>query len=252
MKLKQLLLIVLVSSASALASVWTYNRLSPEKNSGVRVPNDSLPVNYARYTGDNVAGTPVDAVDFTKAANTAVPAVVHIKTKIPAKRISNNLGRNRNFGDDWLDQFFNFGPQIQPEQRASGSGVLISDDGYIVTNNHVIADATDIQVTLDDKREFNAKIVGSDPSTDLALSLSFKKPKTFIFYTPGKLNNRRVFSLVARAVSSNVIPFISANFCAVHQTKLGSFCLPRIGIGARYGQSVSTSIRSFLTSLAAS
>lgn len=174
MKLKQLLLIVLVSSASALASVWTYNRLSPEKNSGVRVPNDSLPVNYARYTGDNVAGTPVDAVDFTKAANTAVPAVVHIKTKIPAKRISNNLGRNRNFGDDWLDQFFNFGPQIQPEQRASGSGVLISDDGYIVTNNHVVSDggagvADEIKVTLHNKKEYKAKIIGRDPSSDIAV-----------------------------------------------------------------------------------
>jgi Do/DeqQ family serine protease len=174
MKLKQLLLIVAVSATSAIGSVWTYNKLTNEKTANVHGTNDSLPVNYARYNGDNVAGAPADAIDFTKAASTSVQAVVHIKTKIPAKKVSNNLGRSRSFGDDWLEQFFNFGPQIQPEQRASGSGVLISDDGYIVTNNHVISDggtgvADEIKVTLHNKKEYKAKIIGRDPSSDIAV-----------------------------------------------------------------------------------
>jgi Do/DeqQ family serine protease len=174
MKFKHLLLMIAVSASSALGSVWLNNKLTTQKTAGIQVTNGSLPANYARYSGDNVAGSPAEAIDFTKAASTAVPAVVHIKTKIPARKVSNNLGRSRSFGDDWLDQFFNFGPQIQPEQRASGSGVLISDDGYIVTNNHVISDggtgvADEIKVTLHNKKEYKARIIGRDPSSDIAV-----------------------------------------------------------------------------------
>lgn len=174
MKWKQLLLVVAVSAASAVGSVWTYNKITTKDANGrLQAINGTLPVNYARYMENAAAGTN-DAVDFTKAASTAVPAVVHIKTKIPAKRVSNNLGRNRGtMGDDWFDQFFNF-PQVQPEQRASGSGVIISDDGYIVTNNHVISDggsgvADEITVTLHNKKVYKAKLIGRDPSSDIAV-----------------------------------------------------------------------------------
>src|SRR6478736_1450555 len=130
MKWKQLLLVVAVSATSAVGSVWTYNKFTTKRSAEVAAAEYSkYPANYARYS-DNIAGAPADPIDFTKAASTAVPAVVHIKTKIPAKRVS-NIQRNRNGSiDDWFDQFFQqgFGPQVQPEQRASGSGVLISDD----------------------------------------------------------------------------------------------------------------------------
>lgn len=174
MKWKQLLLIVGVSAASAVGSVWTYGKLTHEKTSFSQSTNGKLPVNYAGFN-ENIAGAPADAIDFTKAANAAVPAVVHIKTKIPARKISNDLPRSRrNNAEDWFEQFFNFGPQIQPEQRASGSGVIISDDGYIVTNNHVISDggngvADEITVTLSSKKVYKAKLVGKDPSSDLAV-----------------------------------------------------------------------------------
>jgi len=178
MKFKQILLVVAVSATSAVGSVWMYNKMnSTQKTAGIQATNGSLPVNYAHYLNDNVAGAPADAIDFTKAAATAVPAVVHIKTKIPAKRVSNNVGRNRNNGtiDDWFnDMFQNFGPQVQPEQRASGSGVLISEDGYLVTNNHVISDggtgiADEITVTLHNKKMYKAKVIGRDPSSDIAV-----------------------------------------------------------------------------------
>lgn len=170
MKWKQLLLIVAVSATSAVGSVWTYNKLSPKETVYAKITNDNLPANYAGFS-DNVAGV-ADPIDFTKAAGAAVPAVVHIKTKIPAKRISNNLGRNNDM-DDIFERFFNF-PQIQPEQRASGSGVLISDDGYIVTNNHVVSDggngvADEITVTLNNKKVYKAKVIGRDPSSDIAV-----------------------------------------------------------------------------------
>jgi serine protease Do len=171
MKWKHLVLVIAVSAVSAVGSVWIYSKYTG-KQVVVTQSEVKLPVNYAGYF-DKAAGS--DVTDFTKAANAAVPAVVHIKTKIAAKKISNELpNRRRGVFDDWFNDFFNFGPQIIPEQRASGSGVIISDDGYIVTNNHVISDggtgvAEEITVTLNNKKSYKARIIGRDPSSDLAV-----------------------------------------------------------------------------------
>ncbi|MFT3948506.1 MAG: trypsin-like peptidase domain-containing protein [Agriterribacter sp.] len=116
-------------------------------------------------------------VDFEKAASSAVPSVVHIKTTTKAKQVSGRGGQDQDpfggmFGDnDMFKRYFGEGMQgmQQPEQRASGSGVIISSDGYIVTNNHVVNGATDISVTLNDRKSYTAKVVGTDPNTDLAL-----------------------------------------------------------------------------------
>ena len=173
MKLKQILLIVGISAVSAVSSVWIYGKITRKQPNFVQSENGNIPANYAGFF-DNAAGAG-EPIDFTKAANAAVPAVVHIKTKIPAKRISNQLPRSRgNSMEDWFNQFFDFGPQIQPEQRASGSGVIISEDGYIITNNHVISDggegvADEITVTLNNKKTYKARVIGKDPSSDIAV-----------------------------------------------------------------------------------
>jgi Do/DeqQ family serine protease len=174
MKWKQILLIVAISSASAVGSVAVYNKLTDRHEIIVGEARDKMPANYAKFFENN--GTAADPIDFTKAAAAAVPAVVHIKTKIPARKITNDLPNNRNSIDDFFDQFFGpgFGPTIIPEQRASGSGVIISDDGYIVTNNHVISDdnggvAQEITVTLHNRKTYKAKVIGRDPSSDIAV-----------------------------------------------------------------------------------
>jgi serine protease Do len=177
MKLKQILLVVAVSVVSAVGSVMVYSTLTQKKPGFTQTTyNGKLPVNYAGFN-DNAAPNG-ELTDFTKAANAAVPAVVHIKTKINAKKISNGLPSQNNSAEDFFDQFFKnpfgFGPQIQPEQRASGSGVIISDDGYIVTNNHVVSDggqgvADELTVTLNNKKVYKAKLIGRDPNTDLAV-----------------------------------------------------------------------------------
>jgi serine protease Do len=175
MKLKQVFLIVAISAASAIGSIALYNKYFNTQAVIVGSAQNGLPVNYAGYF-DGKSGNPAEPVDLTKAANTAVPAVVHIKTKIPAKKISNNLPRNRNV-DDFFEQFFGsgIGPNIIPEQRASGSGVIISEDGYIVTNNHVITDengggvADEIMVTLHNRKSYKARVIGRDPSSDVAV-----------------------------------------------------------------------------------
>ncbi|MEK7225665.1 MAG: trypsin-like peptidase domain-containing protein, partial [Bacteroidota bacterium] len=157
--------------------------------SGLQGPYTYVWTNSAGFF-DNAAGGG-EPVDFTKASNAAVPAVVHIKTKIPAKKVSNQLPRtNRgNSMEEWFDQFFNnpFGQQFQPEQRASGTGVIISDDGYIITNNHVISDggngvAEEITVTLSNKKTYKAKLIGKDASSDLAVLKVDGKGFPFLLY----------------------------------------------------------------------
>jgi serine protease Do len=187
MKLKQLLLIAGVSAFSAIGSVWIYGKIIGKGPVTFVQQTDSgkMPVNYV---GFNENGTPTATIDFTKASEAAVQAVVHIKTKIPAKQASNSLPRSRgNNMDDWFERFFDFGPQIIPEQRASGSGVLISEDGYIVTNNHVISDggqgiAEEINVTLNNKKSYKARLIGRDPSSDLAVLKIDAKALPFMLY----------------------------------------------------------------------
>jgi Do/DeqQ family serine protease len=119
--------------------------------------NQSEDVALARLT--TADGFP----DFTAPAEKAVNSVVHIRTIT----IVNQQRQMNPF-----DFFFGFGnqPPAQPrEQQGFGSGVIISADGYIITNNHVIANANEVMVTLNDNREFTAKVVGNDPSTDIAL-----------------------------------------------------------------------------------
>lgn len=117
----------------------------------------------ARYAGLNA----IPAFDFAGVAEVATPAVVHIKTSIGAATAENNQSRPM----DPFDFFGNPGLRFEnPMPRAaSGSGVILSDDGYIVTNNHVVEGATKVEVVLNDKRTYVAEIIGTDKNTDLAL-----------------------------------------------------------------------------------
>lgn len=102
--------------------------------------------------------------DFTVAAEKSIHGVVHVKTKSVRQQPSFNP----------FEYFFGFGGEGfdygQPrEQVGFGSGVIISKDGYIITNNHVVDGANEVSVSLNDNREFNAQVVGTDPNTDIAL-----------------------------------------------------------------------------------
>ena len=104
-----------------------------------------------------------DYPDFTYAAENAVEAVVYVQ-------VTSKVRQNY----DYIDPFFRFffGDEIQPREdvrKGSGSGVIIRPDGYIVTNNHVIANATEVKVTLNNNKTYDATVVGTDPATDVAL-----------------------------------------------------------------------------------
>lgn len=139
------------------------------------------PIVGAAYTVNNQGE--IVPLDFTDVAKKVMPAVVHIvSTQVQGVNPFQYKENHDPFRDYFEDDIFKhfFGPNFRydtprPQQRGpqarvgSGSGVIINEDGYIVTNNHVIDRADDIEVTLEDNRVFKAKVIGTDPSTDLAL-----------------------------------------------------------------------------------
>lgn len=158
MKGKGLITTLLVALFGALAGLFIYTRfLDRDKLVTGSEKEKQMIEENARYT----SMVPQSGVnDFTFAAEQTVHGVVHVKTKTTVSSSYSNP----------LYEFF-YGPGAsQPrEVRGFGSGVIVTADGYIVTNNHVIAEADEVDVTLNDKRTFEAEVVGRDPSTDIAV-----------------------------------------------------------------------------------
>jgi Do/DeqQ family serine protease len=185
MKFSNTLAVIVLSAATTLGTIWGYNKFSKSDETYLypqfkASDTGKAPANYAGFTGT----TGVNAlVDFTPAASAAIPATVHIKTKA-TRTVSNNLPRRSPFEDLFdLDMGDIFGDRSRSlPQMASGSGAIISDDGYIVTNNHVIDGADEITVTLSNRRSFKAKLVGADPSSDLAVLKIDAKGLPFMLY----------------------------------------------------------------------
>jgi serine protease Do len=185
MNFKTVATMVAISATTAIVSVWGVSKFTAYQQAGIQDPS-KLPFNYVGFNNNNTPGV---AVDFTPAATTAVPAVVHIKTKTKERQLSgggSGGSRGRNpfsdfFGEDFGD-FFGGGPRVMPEQRASGSGVIITEDGYIVTNNHVIDGSDEINVTLGNKKSYKATLIGADPSTDIAVIKIEAKGLPYLIY----------------------------------------------------------------------
>jgi Do/DeqQ family serine protease len=174
--------ILLAAVIGSALTIGTFLLLGREPANSVKIEHISgSPVVGAAYTV-NKDGEIVP-LEFTKIAKNVMPAVVHIKsTQLQNVKNYQYRGYPDPFRDFFNDDIFRryFGPDFryespQPEERGpqarvgTGSGVIISAEGYIVTNNHVIHQADDIEVTLNDNRIFKAKVIGTDPSTDLAL-----------------------------------------------------------------------------------
>lgn len=185
MKMKQVFTVVLISAVTSLGVFWGFNRFMKNDTylySTGSADTGKIPANYAGFNG--IAGAE-NAVDFTQASAAAIPATVHIKTKV-TRTATNNLPRRRSpFGDLFpdfdMEDIFGDRSRSMP-QSASGSGAIISEDGYIVTNNHVIDGADEINVTLNNKKSFTAKLIGADPSTDLAVIKIDAKGLPFLLY----------------------------------------------------------------------
>jgi serine protease Do len=151
-KFSSLFLVSLLSGATTLGAYKLFidddGLFSKEKNIVTLAPN-----NYSRNVG--LAG---EALDFTDAADKTIHSVVHVKN-VSYRTVSNPM----------MEFFYGYKGSQQQEQVGTGSGVIISEDGYIVTNNHVVQDASDIEITLNNKQTYKAKLVGTDSKMDIAL-----------------------------------------------------------------------------------
>ncbi|MFL9483762.1 trypsin-like peptidase domain-containing protein [Chitinophagaceae bacterium LWZ2-11] len=242
MKFKNILAIVCISAVTAIASVYGYGKFLQSRNAGMQEPG-KLPVNYAGFFDKN--NNPAGPVDFTAAATSSTPAVVHIKTKTKARQVSNSQRKNNPFGDLFGDDFGDFfgGPRSQtiPEQRASGSGVFISEDGYIVTNNHVVDGADEINVTLANKKSYKATVVGTDPSSDIAVIKIEGKGFPYLVY--GNSDDAKLGQWVlAIGYPLNLDVTVTAGIVSAKSRS--------IGINSRDGQ-VRTPVESFIQTDAA-
>jgi serine protease Do len=134
--------------------------------------NGSRPESVSADTESHM--TPGEMITFAPVVKKATPAVVNISSTKVIKAQRDQRGQNPLFNDPFFRQFFgdNMGPNMIPRDRREqslGSGVIVNSGGYILTNNHVVDGANDVKVYLSDKREFKAKIVGTDKQTDIAV-----------------------------------------------------------------------------------
>lgn len=149
--MKQYVVVAVSSLLSALLAVFIYQWVAPRPEVVIRETNSG----YPQLANDPLSDLPLRKflsaapTNFTAAAEAVTPSVVNIKTQ-----------QSGGSFDFWGSNSYG---------TSSGSGIIMSADGYILTNNHVIEDGTKIGVTLNDKREFEAELIGTDPSTDLAL-----------------------------------------------------------------------------------
>ncbi len=160
MKFKNLILTLVVAILSGLVAVFVYSRFI-DNNSGTPLSYNTQPMPYHLAALDTQNTRDVNYPDLTFAAEKTIHCVVHVKVKSTQDTYAGS-------GNPLYDFFYGYRRQQVPTE-GFGSGVIISSDGYIVTNNHVIKRADDIEVALNDKRVFTAKLIGTDPSTDLAL-----------------------------------------------------------------------------------
>ncbi len=159
MKARIFVFIVLVAVASSLATMVVYDQFIADQSG-----TDTISSPYAFTTAKfPVAPSGMAPVDFTYAAALTTPTVVHVKTtykQTSAYSAQSDMFRQF-FGDDFTWE--------SPEAQASGSGVIVDADGYIVTNYHVVKNAEKIEVVFFDKHSTSAELVATDPSTDIAV-----------------------------------------------------------------------------------
>ncbi|MEQ8338271.1 MAG: Do family serine endopeptidase [Cyclobacteriaceae bacterium] len=166
-KRNSILAMILSSFLGGVIAIGGYTIIQPENGNTVVPVNGDFqnPVSFTNYVFDSADFVVPDGLNFVYAAKSATPAVVHIRTTYSAE-VSEFHNPIQEFFRDY------YGGDSQPRQRerqGAGSGVIISEDGYIATNNHVVENASEIEVVLSDNRSFKGEIVGTDPDTDIAL-----------------------------------------------------------------------------------
>ena len=157
MNMKRIASLLFVSVFAGAITLGAYKLFFEKENFTIITQDNNNGIVNASYTPTSARGAGINEVDFTNAAENTVNAVVHVKN-ITINKAPTNI----------FDFFYGTSGKVVP-QVGTGSGVIISSDGYIVTNNHVISRANQLQVTLNNNRTYNAELIGTDPNSDIAL-----------------------------------------------------------------------------------
>jgi Do/DeqQ family serine protease len=158
-----------IALLSAICSIYIYDQFFRTGETPERITETTrlIPTNYTF----NTDGYAAESTDFTKAAEKTVNAVVHVKNTSTSK--------------DNLPSFYHYfyGEEDLPERIGTGSGVIVSPDGYIITNYHVIENNSTIEITTNNNKTYTAKVIGTDPDTDIAvLKINADKKLPYIYF----------------------------------------------------------------------
>lgn len=167
----------------SLLTIASFQWLDRDDNKVMMNYTSSMPLNRVAYTVDE-EGKAVP-LDFTVAAEMVMPAVVHIRSTY-----TGSARPQYEIPEAFRDFFGPMVPQGPQQSQAAGSGVIINSDGYIVTNNHVVKDADAVEVALYDGRIYDAKLIGTDPDTDIAVVKIEEKGLPFLSFVDS--NNSKV------------------------------------------------------------
>ena len=190
---KNIIISALISLlVSGAVMYYAYEKIEENSKRNTRVSVEEanpVPNRSVLYTADEEGK--MIPLDFTEIAERVKDAVVHIQSISTYDRSSTYDPMDELMRDPFYEFFFGKPKRSQPEQkqrRGTGSGVIISEDGYIVTNNHVVKDADEIEITLLDKQKYNAEVIGTDPTTDIALlKIDAEDLSTLAFFDSDKV-----------------------------------------------------------------
>ena len=170
--MKKIIGAFVIASIGGITALGLDKLAEPRSNHQASQIAYQLPAKYVNMPGASAE----NSVDFTTAAEMSVHSVVNVKTTYPLE------SQNQYLYDPFRDFFGQHNQGQQEAPMATGSGVIISQDGYIVTNNHVVEGADKVEITLNDKRSYTAEVIGKDPTTDLALLKIKETDLPFINY----------------------------------------------------------------------
>jgi Do/DeqQ family serine protease len=168
--------VLLAAVLGSMITLAAFKWIDKDEQRVIMNYTSSVPINKVAYTTDD-EGKAVP-LDFTVAAEKVMPAVVHIRTTYTSGRARPQY----EIPEPFRDFFGPMLPQGPQQSQAAGSGVIINSDGYIVTNNHVIKDADEVEVALYDGRIYEATVIGSDPDTDIAVVKIDEKALPFLSF----------------------------------------------------------------------
>ncbi|MGM0579922.1 MAG: Do family serine endopeptidase [Bacteroidota bacterium] len=179
--------IIFASILSALISVGGYIYFNPNPSASDNQSFEEIQSNNTRFSSflDETEYNVPEGINFIYAAEQVTKGVVHIKAEV-----ERDMPKGRSPFEEFFREFHGDRSPQPRKGQSSGSGVIISPDGYIVTNNHVVKNASELEVVLHDNRSYNAKVIGTDPNTDIALLKIDEKDLNFVEF--GNSDNAKI------------------------------------------------------------